>query len=1186
MIESIHLHISDDEDIQTANEARMSEHITKTFKRNVAALTRIMPSLVNAAVNIEGTSKSLFCNKYGETNIVDYGEGKAFYGLHPYKECVAQVEAFLAGGLAIDKRSEKGVAEEGSDILLGLSSLAPVPQEVDVLVVFGIGLGYHLLELINRIDIKHLIIYEPDEQMFKCSVLNLDWQKLLNRAGEKNTAIYVQLGNNGSTLADDIEEISQVVEFSEFYVFKHYNTEVFNATVTTLFRDGWSGLKHGLNYLSKRHYSDFVPDWTGSQRVSQWQLLTKDERYQRNIAAFKQYIPDVYHSFKDYQPQTWLPVDENNMVNMVHSNHGVAWYSDSPKVINDEIYEGFCRHPRRDGLALGYNGKKLKHYIHYQFVSAAQDVVRKIEEQQHDLPDTVRSMIVFGIGSGYSFEQLVAKRSVEKLFVCEPNRDFFYASLFAIDWAAILQNIDESGGRIYLNVGDDGTHLFRDLLRQFYSIGPYLLAETYLFQGYYNASLNLALMQLREQLQVVIAMGEYFDHAYFGISHTLYSVRNEQRFLTRQAPFTLTSEQRQTPIFMVGNGPSIDASIDTIKEYQDKAIIISCGTALQVLHRYGITPDFHAEIEQNRSTYDWAKSIYDDEYLKNVDLMSCNGIHPDTAELYRNIFLAFKEGESSSISTMDVCPLKFEVLQYAHPTVCNFATNLFLTLGFEQVYLFGVDMGFKDKRKHHSKKSGYYLENGEEIYDYAEKENVAIKVPGNFSDSVYTKHEFKVAKISLESLLSKYKADCFNTADGAKIIGTKALPLDLVLPGGSPTLKQHTLASIRGEAFVSINVNAFDQAYTKQYKQDKLSAELAILTDLFAVEFDGTKHIEGQIEKQKMMLFDSYQNKQSLLFYFFYGSLNYYNAVLSNILAAGVDEDETVARCNEVRELWVDSFAQMAEKVQLRELEFDVSHSMARRRYYTCMQDSLKGLRLLVITNSVMFAKSMQKVCGSNQFPVDLLFASPEVLEHCSDEQLADRIPVLYLKQDLGHINPHDIEKYIDDKSLNKGIRVLNEYCQYHELQPLFRRWMVLMMPGDCMTAIEPLQTTDMSRAVLVFSYLRSVDYFNLVLSKYETIEDHPDAFPVTADYALVTDNLYDNNDSMAFATQQLSNNQLVLAGGYRGQRVNGPLTWQQLQLEEVTLERLETHRQYQTDTHHFLAEPDRLLEGVYETIS
>merc|ERR1711975_122901 len=103
--------------------------------------------------------------------------------------------------------------------------------------------------------------------------------------------------------------------------------------------------------------------------------------------------------------------------------------------------------------------------------------------------------------------------------------------------------------------------------------------------------------------------------------------------------------------FMVGNGPSIDASIDTIKEYQDKAIIISCGTALQVLHRYGIKPDFHAEIEQNRSTYDWAKSIYDDEYLKNVDLMSCNGIHPDTAELYRNIFLAFKEGESSSIST-------------------------------------------------------------------------------------------------------------------------------------------------------------------------------------------------------------------------------------------------------------------------------------------------------------------------------------------------------------------------------------------------------------------------------------------------------------------------------------------------------------------------------------------------------
>lgn len=1186
MIESIHLHLSDDKEVQNANEVQLSQHIARTFRRNVGALSRIMPALAKSAVDLELNSKSLFCNKFGEANIVDYGEGLAFYGLHPYQECLEQVDEFCQHGLLIHKHTDNNTKEKDENILCRLRAEQPVPNEINVLVVFGIGLGYHLLELVSRLQISHLIIYEPDRQLFKCSVLNLDWQKLLNRAGQKGTGVYVQLGNAGTTLVEDIEELSQAVNFDSFYVFKHYNSAVFNATVTTLMHNGWSGLKSGLSFLSNKHYGDFLPNWTGSQRLSQWQALTKDERYENNLAAFKRYIPNVYESFKAYEPQNWLPVDEHGSVNMVHAKHGQAWYSSAPKDVNDAIYQEYCQHPRRDGVVLGYNGKKLKHYIHYRFVATSQEVVRKIEEQQRNLPDNIRSIIVFGIGAGYSFEQLVANRSVEKLFICEPNRDFFYASLFAIDWAAILQNVDESGGRIYLNVGDDGSHLFRDLLEQFYAIGPYLLAETYLFQGYYNASLNLALAQLREQLQVVIAMGEYFDHAYYGISHTLNSVRDQQRFLIRQKPFSLSAAQRQTPIFMVGNGPSVDEAIETIREYQDSAIIISCGTALQVLHRCGIKPDFHAEIEQNRSTYDWAKSIYDDEYLKNVDLMSCNGIHPDTAELYRNIFLAFKEGESSSISTMDVCSQTFEVLQHAHPTVCNFATNLFLSLGFEQIYLFGVDMGFKDKQKHHSKKSGYYFENGEEVYDYAERENVAIKVPGNFSDSVYTKHEFKVAKLSLESLLVNYKVDCFNTADGARIVGTKPLPIDLVLPSGSAELKQQTLTTIRDEAFIALDVDTFNKAYTSQYNQDRLAEELAILDGIFTTPFNDVEHIAQQVETQKKTLFDSYRSKQSLLFYYLYGSLNYYNAVLSKILAAGVEEDETLTRSNEIRELWVNTFNEIRGKVQLHELEFDVSGSMAKRRYYTCMQQNLSGLRLLVITNSVTFAKSMQKVCRNNQFPVDLLFVSPTALADCSEAQLANRIPVLYIKPELSDSGTAEIERFLTAGSFGKGIRVVHQYYPYGELEPLFANWMVLMMPGNCMTSIDPLQTTDMSRAVLVFSYLRSLQHFNLVLSKYEAIEGYPDAMPITRDFTEVEGFLYDNNDSVAISRSPLKNSELVLAGGFRGQRLTGPLTWSQLLIAEVDMERLKTHRQYQADTHSFLAEPDSILEGIYETIS
>ena len=144
-------------------------------------------------------------------------------------------------------------------------------------------------------------------------------------------------------------------------------------------------------------------------------------------------------------------------------------------------------------------------------------------------------------------------------------------------------------------------------------------------------------------------------------------------------------------------------------------IIVSCGTSLQVLHRHGIVPDYHAEIEQNRSTHDWATRLKDKDYLKQITLVSCNGVHPDTCDLYKNVLVAFKEGESSTVSSLNILgENNFETLKFAFPTVSNFAVNLFVTLGFKQLYFFGIDLGFIDKNHHHSKSSGYY----DEFYHY------------------------------------------------------------------------------------------------------------------------------------------------------------------------------------------------------------------------------------------------------------------------------------------------------------------------------------------------------------------------------------------------------------------------------------------------------------------------------------
>ena len=117
------------------------------------------------------------------------------------------------------------------------------------------------------------------------------------------------------------------------------------------------------------------------------------------------------------------------------------------------------------------------------------------------------------------------------LFICEPNKDFFYASLYAIDWHNIIKSFDEGKKRLYLNIGDDGSNLTNDLLVQFQSVGPYVLANTYFYQTYVNEKLTDSVAQLREQLLVMIAMGDYFDNAKYGIAHTRWALESDVPFL-------------------------------------------------------------------------------------------------------------------------------------------------------------------------------------------------------------------------------------------------------------------------------------------------------------------------------------------------------------------------------------------------------------------------------------------------------------------------------------------------------------------------------------------------------------------------------------------------------------------------------------------------------------------------------
>nr|WP_231731080.1 6-hydroxymethylpterin diphosphokinase MptE-like protein [Lacimicrobium alkaliphilum] len=981
---------------------------------------------------------------------------------------------------------------------LRYQSASLLPESPELVVVFGMGLGFHIQELIEKYQISHLLIYEPEPQYFKASTMLIDWQHILQLAKDKGTALYLQIEKDGRDFTNNILELRENVEVSGAYLYQHYNHPVFDALYKQLTTQPWNKLvEKGLSFRFTQGADEYLPGWTAASKPQTWEDVdTASSRFQQNITAFKKYFPDVYDTFKAYQPKRWLPVQQHNgEVNVVDKSRLVPWYGDSPVTESEINLKGFSEHPHKDGLVLGYNGTKLKHYLHYQFVEKTEAILEQLEEEQGSLPDTIKSMILFGMGCGYQLERLFEQHQVEKLFICEPNRDFFYASLFAIDWALILKTVDESDGRLYLNIGDDGTNLFRDLLNQFYAIGPYMLNSTYFYQGYYNGALNQAIAQLREQLQVVISMGEYFDHAYYGIAHTKEALRREYPFMKKHAAKHIAAEHQEVPVFLVGNGPSLDFSIDAIKEWQNKAIIVSCGTSLQVLHRNGIVPDFHAEIEQNRSTFDWASRVGDFDYLKKISLISCNGIHPDTCDLYKDVFLAFKEGESSTVSTLQVLGEEhYQILKFAFPTVTNFAMNFFAGLGMKQVYLLGVDLGFAEKHHHHSKQSGYYKEDGEELYDYSEKNNTAIVVPGNFRKTVYTKHEFKVAKMLLEQSLAAGKMDCYNCADGAQIRGATALRVDDILVASNKDDKSRCLSLLKENGFVSEQSKEFEQRYAAKFSYDVLQRELEVFCNNAEREVKTLTEAEEFIESQKKLLFLSYQQGSSLLFYLLYGTTNYANSVLSKILYSSANEEKVVQQFNVVLEHWKGALKDVLKQSELPDLAYDTTTTFPNQRYPYWIRKQTHGAEVTLITNSEKFVEACNYVNEQQELGVSLVFNTPENASH---NPVDSRYVVVKQNSCLGDNVFSWLKENAIQVSANSHLVVyVNNKKELREVSQLKVPVTVIYVPGDLAESEHYPQSHDLKRFNILVRYFNQLQRFRLILPVIKISEKADDWVP------------------------------------------------------------------------------------------
>jgi len=894
MLKYINYQLLDDEEQQKQLERAVAPQISRNIRQNIDAFRQYIPSVLQILEEHEVQQFSLFCTAQQQLNIVDFATGRVFYTADPMQEVANELSDYFQHASYFSLNAET----DGQDW-----RHKPLPAKIDVMLVFGMGLGLHLLELISSCRIRFLVVYEPSADVFACSAQAADWREILDTAQAMGTHIFLQIASEANSLPSELQELLDFdPDINEIFVYRHQFHPMMDDVIAYVMKNHGNSealLQNSHVFTPYKDYADYVAERAGNvlggSEIKDVDNPESLALYDKNIAAFEKYYPKVHKALIEHKTKAWKIVfDGTGQVNLYHDKRRALFYLNE-KNETEQLVEYFVNHPYKDDVVLNQRiSYKVMNYLHFSKVRDMQPLIEHILNKQSRLPQKVDSLIIFGVALGKHIEILSESYRIQNLFICEPNLDFFAASLFVTDWAELFNRADRQQSRVYLNLGGDGSHYFYDLMAQFYQVGAYSIANTYMLSTYYNIGMQKAISDLRSELKVVLALGEYYDHARFGIAHTYHSLFHKHRYLKHDNSEYINLKIFDIPVFIIGNGPSLDNSFEYIKEYRDRVIVISCGTALRSLYRNDIMPDFHAEIEQNRATYDWITQIDDPEYLKKITLLSVNGIHPDTAALFKETLLCFKDGEASTYvfnNGLKKRGIKAASLSYAYPTVTNLVLNYTLKMGFKLFYLFGVDLGFIDINHHHSQHSSYYKADGSQAYDYLERHGGGVPAAGNFRSMVYTKPEFDVSRKLLEQALAKSgrKVEVYNCSDGVKIAGTVSLRSENILLPEQNINKETCYADLLEQAYHQ-EFSHFADEILDQFKPEVFRETMSEWQSLLANDVADQEEAKALIAAQWSLLKQRAVRDSDATFCLFHGSANYMAGILTK-LAANITEE-------------------------------------------------------------------------------------------------------------------------------------------------------------------------------------------------------------------------------------------------------------------------------------------------------
>lgn len=238
---------------------KLDEIIPINLENNLETFRKFFPNIYAKFKDYKlKTNYRLTCSENGEANIL-LPEGTLFYGDSPFHDCEKQVEIFLENqkehlisnfNCAFEKNTYNqlhyyfknriyGKTTEIVEKNKNISESNETLESIPLMIMYGLGLGYHLSYLYEKFTPINMYIIEPNEDFFFLSLCVFDYSTLINYINERKLGLKFIFSDDPTTILNDINKYSSRygMNLAVKSFFTHYSSNDLNKIKELFFRE-------------------------------------------------------------------------------------------------------------------------------------------------------------------------------------------------------------------------------------------------------------------------------------------------------------------------------------------------------------------------------------------------------------------------------------------------------------------------------------------------------------------------------------------------------------------------------------------------------------------------------------------------------------------------------------------------------------------------------------------------------------------------------------------------------------------------------------------------------------------------------------------------------------------------------------------------------------------------------------